>query len=946
MRSMRKPLSSTGKDLRRAIPALEIRDRLIDRLSFASDAGFYQLIPEAVVFPSCEEDIQQLMAWCRQTKRPLVFRAGGSSLSGQSITDGILCVISKNWKQCIPEQEGKLVRVQPGITGALVNARLKPFGRKIGPDPSSISAAMMGGILSNNASGMCCGVQHNSYHTTRFIRFILAGGETFSTENTADYQRFLQNAAPLASCISELRNEIRKDEFLREKIRERYRQKNTVGYSLNSFLDYEHPLDIFAHLMIGAEGTLGFISEAVLETVPDYRHKSCGLLFFEDITSACEAAALLNEAGALMVELMDRASLRAIENKAGMPDLIRHLDAEACALLAEFQAETEEELGVFLERFSALSQRINLLHPPSFSSDEQQRTRLWQLRKGLFPAVGAVRKSGTSVILEDLVFPLQVLGKAVQELRILFERFAYYDAIIFGHARDGNIHFVLSQSFNETSEIERYARFMDEVVSLVMQMGGSLKAEHGTGRNMAPFVKTEWGPEAYAIMQKLKAAADPAGILNPGVILNGDEQAHIRNLKPLPEVEEEVDKCIECGYCEHVCPSRELSSSPRRRIAIRRAIALLNEEGKMKEVYELQKDQQREVLDSCAVDGLCALACPVDINTGDLVKRLRKEGNSPLALRTAAEAAANFSMTEHAAGLLLGAGRKSGSFGKTISKALHNVHASFPVWPASVPPAFRRKTQPEAVQAEKAEFLYFPSCINRKLGGIAGNRAGSSNVMDAFLNISQKAGKHVKEILPAEGLCCGQVFSSKGFTEAASIQAERWLHQVWKESLEGRLPVICDVSSCTWTLRNMRPLLRPGLRKKYDLLKLMDMMEFLHDHILPVLPAVEKAGKIWIHPVCALQKMGSTEKLLRIGRHFAHEVAEPLEGGCCGMAGDRGFFMPELPSSAISASGAKPAAEEKMFSCTATCEMALANHFEMEVNSVLKLMEDAFLSSG
>jgi D-lactate dehydrogenase len=174
--------TSSGDKIRNFIEADRVKDRLIDRVSYASDAGFYQLIPEAVVHAKGEEEISALLRFCKENKTPLVFRAGGSSLSGQSITDGILCNLSQHWKMCKPEQNGQFVRVQPGITGAMVNARLKPFSRKIGPDPSSISAAMMGGILSNNASGMCCGVANNCYHTTKFIKFILPDGKTYSTE--------------------------------------------------------------------------------------------------------------------------------------------------------------------------------------------------------------------------------------------------------------------------------------------------------------------------------------------------------------------------------------------------------------------------------------------------------------------------------------------------------------------------------------------------------------------------------------------------------------------------------------------------------------------------------------------------------------------------------------------------------------------------------------------
>jgi D-lactate dehydrogenase len=304
------------EELLKIIPASRIRDKFIDRVSFASDAGFYYLLPKAVVQPLDEQEIIALFKLSRKTQTPLVFRAGGTSLSGQAITDGILVDLSQHWNRVSVEDDGEAVRCQPGITGAMVNVRLKKFRRKIGPDPSSINSAMMGGILSNNSSGMCCGVKLNSYHTVRDIRFILPEGKVFTTEMRDDYSRFEQECPALVQELKSIRDEILGDTQLLTRIRTKYLTKNTVGYSLNAFIDFEHPLDILAHLLIGAEGTLGFISEAVLNTVPDYPFKSTGLLYFPDIYSACQAIIPLTDAGAMMVELMDRASLRSVEHLA------------------------------------------------------------------------------------------------------------------------------------------------------------------------------------------------------------------------------------------------------------------------------------------------------------------------------------------------------------------------------------------------------------------------------------------------------------------------------------------------------------------------------------------------------------------------------------------------------------------------------------------------------
>ena len=494
--------------LKKILPENRIKARLIDVISFASDAGFYHLIPKAVVQPINEEEIILLFKFSQQHKIPLVFRAGGTSLSGQSITDGILVDLSLHWNKIKIEQNGALVRMQPGITGAMVNAYLKKYKRKIGPDPSSISAAMMGGILSNNASGMCCGVKLNAYHTTKYIRFILPDGQAFSTENKLDYERFERDCFALFTGLSQIKMELEFNEFLYQKIRRKYQAKNTVGYSLNAFIDHHHPLDILAHLLIGAEGTIAFIAEAVVETVPEYAYKSTALLYFTDIYAACRAIVPLTNAGAAMVELMDRASLHAIENLSGMPAIVRTLPQNSAALLIEFQDNNVDSLTLSVNEFLISSGSLSLLNTPVFTNEPTEQAFLWKVRKGLFPAVGAIRESGTSVILEDIAFSIEKLGDAISDLQLLFKEFNYHNAIIFGHAKDGNIHFVITQTFNTETDIARYDNFMRKVIELVVyKYDGSLKAEHGTGRNMAPFVETEWGSDAYAIMKKIKLLA-------------------------------------------------------------------------------------------------------------------------------------------------------------------------------------------------------------------------------------------------------------------------------------------------------------------------------------------------------------------------------------------------------------------------------------------------------
>jgi len=935
--------------LQEIIPGNRVKSRYIDLVSFASDAGFYHLVPKAIVQPINEAEIIALFQFSQQHNIPLVFRTGGTSLSGQSITDGILVDLSQHWNKIKIEGEGNLVRVQPGITGAMVNAYLTKYNQKIGPDPSSISAAMMGGILSNNASGMCCGVKLNSYHTTKYIRFILPDGKMFSTELQPDYDRFEKDCPELFAQLSDIKMEISVKQNLYHTIRKKYQTKNTVGYSLNAFIDYEHPLDILAHLLIGGEGTLAFIAEAVLETVPDHPFKLTSLLYFPNIYEACQAIVPLTNAGAVMVELMDRASLRAVENLPGMPAIVKTLPEGAAALLIEFQESSwtvlEEKVSAFLQSTANLS----LCNAPVFTADKTEQDFLWKVRKGLFPAVGAIRASGTTVILEDIAFPAEKLGDAIIDLQKLFKKYQYNNAIIFGHAKDGNIHFVVTQSFNTPAEITRYDHFMREVVALVIEKyNGTLKAEHGTGRNMAPFVETEWGGDAYAIMKKIKQAVDPNGLLNPGVIINDDKNGHIKNLKELPSVEEEVDTCIECGYCEHKCPSRDITATPRRRIVIRRALKKLEIDGDTANYKLLLNQSQYDVLDTCAVDGLCATACPVDINTGDLVKRLRRENHSASANRMALWVATHFKMIEWGARAALKIGfafnKVLGKNAMTnLTKGIKKIIPAMPLWSAQIsyPPDLSvLKINNQLTNLAKTTIVYFPSCISRMLGSYKGKE---KNILQTFMSICSKSGIDVVVLENATGSCCSQIFSSKGYKAAHQFTANNIIEKLWQSSREGTFPIVIDVSSCAYTLHHLRPSLNEANKQKYDQLTILDSVDFLHDMVMPAAVVKQQKSNIVLHSVCSLEKMKTSHKFINLAQHFAVGVTVPKNTGCCGMAGDRGFLLPELTASATHPEAVEVNDHQYAgyYSSTKTCEMAMSDAVKATYESILYLVEEA-----
>lgn len=941
-----------GAQLSALLEPSRVLTRMIDRIAFASDASLYRLIPRAVVQPILLEEVRKLFLFSRERQIPLTFRAGGTSLCGQAISDGILVDIGRYWRLGSVEDDGRLVRVQPGLIGQQANQMLKKYATKIGPDPASISAARMGGILANNASGMCCGVSQNAYHTLRSLTFILPSGTTINTADPGADREFGQREPGLAAGLLELKQRMEADAVLSRRVRAKYRMKNTTGYSLNAFLDYSTPVEIFSHLLIGSEGTLAFIAEAVLETVPDLPVKYTGLLLFPDLHSACEAITPLRDAGAAALELMDRASLRSVEDKSGIPAEISELPEGAAALLVEFQTADARAVQENAARAQAAVQGFNLLIEPAFTDDPATQDRLWSIRKGLFPSVGAVRASGTTVIIEDVAFPVERLADAATDLIRLFARHGYTNAIIFGHAKDGNLHFVITQGFNTEREVAQYRDFMADVVHLVVQKyDGALKAEHGTGRNMAPFVETEWGADGYAIMQRIKSLADPDGLLNPGVILNSDPQAHLANLKQMPVVEPEIDKCIECGYCEPKCPSRDLTLTPRQRIVVRREMQRLKDEGaSTMEQDALASDFPYMALDTCAVDGLCATACPVDIDTGALTKRFRRLRHTKLANSIATGVAKNMALVEVAARGALAVGQVvQNSFGlpfmrgvtQTLDRVTRRiVDEPFWQWSAEMPRA-RRGALPSRAKTD-AEAVYFPACISRIMGALPGEQQEIS-VMQALLHVADRAG--VKMYVPGDiqGNCCGVPFSSKGFEAAHSAAVNHTVENFFRWSDGGRLPIVIDTSPCTYGLKTARPHLTPENQTKFDSLTLLDSVEFAHDQLLHKLPIYRKVASAALHPVCSAAKMAITSKLVRIAKACSEEVSVPSDAGCCAFAGDRGFLFPELTASATDAEARqiREKQHDGYYSSSRTCEIGMTRATGRVYQSYLHLLEYA-----
>ena len=940
--------TATAANLRDALAAIvgpeRVLDRPVDLIAFASDASFYRLIPKAVVFAGSIDEVRGLFRLSQEQKVPMTFRASGTSLSGQSVSDGILVEVARNWRGIQVLEGGAKVKVQPGVLGVHVNHALKFFKAKMGPDPASINTCTVGGILSNTSSGMCCGVTQNAYHTLESLTFLLPSGTVIDTGAPGADERFRQMEPALAEGLLKLKADLLANPALAQRIRSKYKTKNTTGYSLNAFMDFDKPVEIFRNLLVGSEGTLAFIAEAVLKTVPDLPVKVTAFLLFPDLHAACAAIIPLRDAGAAALELLDRASLRSVENQPGTPTNIKTMPEGAAALLVEFHGRDESDRADLERTALSVASGLQLMEPARFTHDPVEQALMWKIRSGTFPSVGAVRKRGTTVLIEDVAFPIESLADAAVDLTKLFAKHGYDEAIIFGHAKDGNLHFVITQSFNDQAAVDRYARLIDDVVELVVKKyDGALKAEHGTGRNMAPFVEAEWGPEAKAVMEQLKDLVDPMRLLNPGVILNADPKCHLSDLKPMPGVEEEVDKCIECGYCEPKCPSRELTLTPRQRIVVRREISRLTENRENPALLaSLQESFQYMAVDTCAADGLCATACPVSIDTGQLTKRFRRASHSRRAQKIALSVARNYGSIEPVMRVALRAGHLvQNIFGPKIltvlTKAVKSIGTGHE-WSPEMPKA--AKAPLPITNKEEAQAIYFPACISRMMGHLPGEPTDQS-LVEVLVKLAKRAGVPVHIPLDVEGTCCGVPFSSKGFDEAHRFMINRAIEKFWEWSQQGRLSIVIDTSPCTYGVLSSRGYLTPENQACFDKLKIVDSTTFANDVLLPRLKVSQKVGSVVLHPVCSVTKMNLLPKLEGVANACADNVVVPRDAGCCGFAGDRGFMLPELTASATKHEAREVQSQsfDGYFSSSRTCEVGLTRSTGQVYRSFLYLLE-------
>ena len=933
-------MSTLNRDYERfAKEAKEIcKDRVytdhLRRYAYGVDASCYSYLPKVVVKAEDEREVRRLIRLCQQCGTPFTFRAAGSSLSGQCSSEDVLIVCNDGFKKMEVIDDGKALKCECGVIGSDANDLLKPYNRKIGPDPATLATALVGGILNNNSSGMCCGTAQNSYKTIRSIRVVLLDGTVLDTSDKKSIEQFLREKPQMVEEILQLRKEILADEELTHLIHHKYKIKNTTGYGLNSLVDFEDIIDIINHLFIGSEGTLGFVSEIVYNTVEDVPHKGCGLMFFSTLNDASLAVVALANMGrekVVAAEMMDYQSLKAVQTLENVPDFVREVPEGTSAILFQTESYSKDTVDENLAFIKEQLKDIPTAIPSLYSQDPKEYDSWWAIRKGILPIVGGQRRKGTTVITEDVCFQIEDFTKGIEMLTELFHKYDFVDGgVIFGHALSGNVHFNITPDFSDPKDTKNFGDLVKEMSERVSGFGGSLKAEHGTGRMVAPFIEMEWGRKAYEINRRIKAIFDPTRILNPDVMITDDPDVYKKNLKAQCVIDDAFTICMECGFCEKNCPSRNLTLTPRQRIALLRETKRLENEGNFAVANELKKGYEYFGVETCAACSMCKGLCPLSIDTAQIALSMRRI--NPPAPGLAKKIYDNFSSTLEMcrAGVSLEGIAGAIITQKAISKiteGLHGVTGVTPYVPKTTPKANRYKLKNRIKPTNFEKVVYFSTCANRAFRQNQGydDQRSLQQVVESLCNKAQ-----IDIIYPEhiENLCCGLSFENYDDVHERAVKD---LHDaLMKASQNGKYPIVIDHSAC----------FNHAFKHMPDL-EINDISEFLCKFVVPRLDITKCDERVIVHKQCKIKVLGKSQYIEDLARLCSDHVFNIKSFACDGFAGQKGFFTPELNKCATKdlASEVAEYGATLGVSSSSTCEIGLGESGGIPFVSVAYLLD-------
>ena len=903
-----------------------LKDRIyidyLRRFALGTDASCYRYIPQVVIRAYSEDEIIKILKLSDKFNLALTFRAYGSSLSGQGLSDSILVITTTNWDKIQVNSDS--IRLDCGVIGSDANAILKDSSKKIGPDPATITMASIGGIVANNSSGMCCGVKQNSYQTIKSIRVILQDGTILDTSNKQNIESFLQTHKTMADSLLDLRKKILQDSTLRDLISKKYKIKNTTGYSINSLLDFDNIKDILNHIFVGSEGTLGFISSVELYSIKDCKFKACGLLFYKNMLEASEAVKILARYDDIIqsAEIMDYGSLKSVQNLKDIPEILFEIKEGYACILIQTESDSQEQINENLKIIKDSLKNTNMALDALYSQDEKVFNKWWKIRKGLLPIASMARNDGSSVITEDVCFEIDKLGDGINEIENLFKKYDF-NGIIFGHALSGNVHFIITPNLNNKQERENFENLVFDMATIVSSMGGSIKAEHGTGRMVAPFVEMEWGKKAYEINKKIKDIFDKKNLLNPDVIITNDPLIHTKNIKEMPKVEDFIDKCMECGFCQKACPSEALTLNPRQRITIWREMERLREKNSQESMLlldTLQKQYEYLGNETCAACSMCATLCPLEIDTANIALNLRQRETNKLAKHIIK----NMPFYTKSASSGLNMIHFSPNLFSNLSTKARKISRKLPYIYKNTPRGNHFKPSKNQIKNNDC-VVYFTTCINRTFKT---NDTPLYKVVESLCNKANINVIYPKEI---ENMCCGKAFFQ--YKQLHDENTQKILQILLTISDNGKIPIILDHSACSMHLVKIL---------KDSKLKIYDLPQYIYEVILNKVKINKINEDIAVYAMCALKKNHLDSIIEHISQSCTNGKIIKNNVFCCGFAGNKGFFTPELNKNALKklTNFYDTKTIKRGFSSSTTCEIGLNDYSNISWQNIAYLVDE------
>ena len=877
----------------------------VSRGLYSTDASIYQIMPAAVVLPKDQIDVCAAVKIAGEHNVPITSRGAGTSLNGQAIGAGLILDFSKYMNKILEvNTDQRWVRVQPGLVIDELNAALAEHSLMFAPDPATGSRATVGGAAGNNSSGPRSIINGITVDHVLEIKALLADGtvvefgevtaEQYEHMCKADNQREAQIYGRFKKIIDANRAEIEKN-YPRL-------MRRVQGYNLDAFTNSK--AWNLSKLLVGSEGTLGIFLELKLKLVPAPKAKSLCLVHYATLNESLVTVTAILAHKPSAVEIMDREILTMARKNPSLSSLTGFIDGDPAAILVvEFFGDSAEDAGRKAEQLAAELQQEKIGYAQPVLADPAEQAKVWKVRKGSLGLMQRItgNKKPTPII-EDTCVPLEVLPQYIDEI-MEFCRQRGISISMYAHASVGTIHVRPLLNLKEQKDIDLIETLTDFVFALVKKYGGSLSSEHGDGRIRSPYLEKFFGKQVYEAFGQVKKLFDPAGVLNPGIIV--EPGPVIQSLRygtdykmptepTLYHYREDgsfagaVEMCVGIGACRQnldavMCPSYRLTrdeehSTRGRANALR--LAMTGQLGP----DAMTSERLAEVLELCLSCKSCKSECPSNVDITRLKSEVMQKYHdthwTPLREHFVRNSALLASILAGPWAPLVNFVQRNRLFRKALE-----IFVGFDS--RRIAPAYdsRRlhgwfKKRPKPANAPNGPVVLFDDTYIKY------------HVVDIGVSAVELLESCGYEVVLAKAGCCQRPKISHGFIREAKKKGEKTLRKLDEHIRRGLKVVVCEPSCCSALIDDLCDLIDDVELAGRIKQNVMMIDEFLAGEV--------KAGrvdcqftspyeKIVIHGHCHQKALFGTTAMTWLLNKVPGISVRELDTGCCGMAGSFGF---------------------------------------------------------